>query len=264
MSNRYTLHKLAINEWNDWEAFVMYSEGVGTLLDDEEGLRDIYEILKGYFERGEIDPEPAELEDIESHWKDTFAAVRIAREGFRAPEDRTNDQIANTLRAAARAGRIKGAHQSNDGQDWWFPQRALEEYLSTLRWRDVKPVEPELESAKLQPSEYEITDGYVGGFGVTYKTATDETLTEAITAAAQRNNKPEDEIMQLLASGKSVAWCDSPNHYYDHGTGIIRRKRNAPPVQLVKCACGHSVPAAQVMSASMGASCMDCYDRMSD
>lgn len=138
-------------------------------------------------------------------------------------------------------------------------------YLSTLRWRDIRPVEPETESTpKLQPSEYEITDGYVGGFGVTYKTATEESLAEAIAAAVQRNNKTEDEIMQLLASGKNVTWCDSPNYYYDHGVGVIRLKRNLPAPQLVKCACGHSVPAAQVMSASRGSSCPDCYDRMSD
>jgi hypothetical protein len=32
----------------------------------------------------------------------------------------------------------------------------------------------------------------------------------------------------------------------------------------VKCDCGHSVPASQVMSASLGTACPDCYDRMSD
>ena len=33
---------------------------------------------------------------------------------------------------------------------------------------------------------------------------------------------------------------------------------------LVKCACGHIVPKAQVMSTSRGSSCAECYDRMSD
>jgi hypothetical protein len=32
----------------------------------------------------------------------------------------------------------------------------------------------------------------------------------------------------------------------------------------VRCDCGHRVPAAQVMNASLGTACPDCYDRMSD
>ena len=35
-------------------------------------------------------------------------------------------------------------------------------------------------------------------------------------------------------------------------------------IQYVKCSCGHIVPKSSVMSASMGSSCPDCYDRMSD
>ena len=39
---------------------------------------------------------------------------------------------------------------------------------------------------------------------------------------------------------------------------------NAPAPELVQCACGHRVPRSQVMHASMGTSCPDCYDKMSD
>lgn len=35
------------------------------------------------------------------------------------------------------------------------------------------------------------------------------------------------------------------------------------PRATVKCDCGHVVPRAWVMSASLGTSCPDCYDRMS-
>lgn len=31
-----------------------------------------------------------------------------------------------------------------------------------------------------------------------------------------------------------------------------------------ECDCGHRVPAAQVMTASLGTACPNCYDRMSD
>jgi hypothetical protein len=117
----------------------------------------------------------------------------------------------------------------------------------------------------MDANEYEITNGYVGSFGISYKTATPETLSEAITAAAKRNNVTEARIIEMLRGGVKVAWCNSPNHYYDHGTGYIRRKRAAQqPAKLVRCDCGRSVEPTLVMSASRGTSCPDCYDRMSD
>lgn len=33
---------------------------------------------------------------------------------------------------------------------------------------------------------------------------------------------------------------------------------------MVKCSCGHIVPRSCVMSASLGTSCSECYDEMSD
>ena len=41
-------------------------------------------------------------------------------------------------------------------------------------------------------------------------------------------------------------------------------RKNAPKPEMIKCSCGHSVPRGSVMSASMGSSCPDCYDRMSE
>ena len=38
----------------------------------------------------------------------------------------------------------------------------------------------------------------------------------------------------------------------------------APDVVMVYCNCGHTVPVASVLSASLGTSCPDCYDRLSD
>lgn len=40
------------------------------------------------------------------------------------------------------------------------------------------------------------------------------------------------------------------------------RLQPTPPA-TVKCTCGHTVPREWVMSASLGTSCPDCYDRMS-
>jgi hypothetical protein len=32
----------------------------------------------------------------------------------------------------------------------------------------------------------------------------------------------------------------------------------------VRCSCGHNVPRAQVMNASLGTACPRCYDRLSE
>jgi len=154
------------------------------------------------------------------------------------------------------------AHQlAGETQDQIAPSKEMEpeDY-----WEMLWPSEQPKPTITLQPAEYEITDGYVGMYGKTYKPATDETLTEAVTLAAERNGKTEEEIKRLLLTGKAVEWQDSPNYYYDHSKGVIRRKRSAPQVKLIDCACGHSVPQVLVMTSSQGTTCPDCYDRMSN
>ena len=116
----------------------------------------------------------------------------------------------------------------------------------------------------LVPSEYEITDGHVGRFGATYKTADDGALSAAIAQASEFNNKSVSEIEDMLQSGQPIEWCKSPNYHYDHGKGIIRKKKSPKAPQLVDCDCGHSVAPALRMSASNGTCCPDCYDEMSD
>jgi hypothetical protein len=108
-----------------------------------------------------------------------------------------------------------------------------------------------------------IGDGYVGSMGKSYHTPTADELETAITRAMEIEGKTRDEIVALLESGKSVRWCQSPNFYYDHSYGRVGRRRQEQPVTMVRCQCGHSVPSRQVMSASLGTSCPDCYDRMS-
>lgn len=109
-----------------------------------------------------------------------------------------------------------------------------------------------------------MSTGYVGSMGQTWKTPTQDDFEKAITGAMEVEGKTREEIIALLESGKSVKWCKSPNFYYDHSYGKIGRKRSAPPVEMVRCDCGHIVPTAQSMSASLGTSCPDCYDKMSD
>lgn len=129
-------------------------------------------------------------------------------------------------------------------------------------WQEKEKADNDIDP--LNPSDYEISDGFVGSMGKTYTTATEETLWDAIEKAAERGNRSTDSVVDALLNGFSVAWCDSPNYYYDHAVGHIRRKKQNVTVALVKCDCGHSVPSAQVMSASRGTSCFDCYEKMSN
>ena len=46
-------------------------------------------------------------------------------------------------------------------------------------------------------------------------------------------------------------------------TWIADRQAAMAQVKMVRCDCGHTVPAAQVMTTSRGTSCPDCYDHMS-
>lgn len=66
-----------------------------------------------------------------------------------------------------------------------------------------------------------------------------------------------DHVIQALGEAFTVAqlraYCAE-----------IEARRAQQDAEMVLCDCGHRVPANQVMNASLGTSCPDCYDRMSD
>ena len=98
-----------------------------------------------------------------------------------------------------------------------------------------------------------------------YKPCTPEQMDNAIRLAAALRETTVEIIWEQLLGGKTIPFEQEPNYYYTHGYKTIRlcpAPRPAP--KLVKCSCGHSVPAGLVMSASMGSSCSECYDRMSE
>lgn len=68
-----------------------------------------------------------------------------------------------------------------------------------------------------------------------------------------------DSVSDRLNAGRRV----------DCGTGWYSEIRYKPAprpviqVEMKKCDCGCTIPKSSVMSASLGSSCPDCYDRMS-
>lgn len=110
----------------------------------------------------------------------------------------------------------------------------------------------------------EFTNGYVGFAGRFFEEAAGESLDKLVATAAQWNGITTDEVIKRLEEGKEVRWCKSPNHYYDHSYGVVRKKKGLPPSPpMILCDCGHRVPKGTVMSTSSGTSCPDCYDDMS-
>lgn len=77
-----------------------------------------------------------------------------------------------------------------------------------------------------------------------------------------------EEAIKLLESGKTLR--NDPADWYSNCRDgeyaerqAEKRAQQLQSVPLVKCGCGHSVPKSQVMSASLGTSCPNCYDEMS-
>lgn len=76
---------------------------------------------------------------------------------------------------------------------------------------------------------------------------------------------------------EDFSWESSDLWKTEQGRALLQQRIENPPADLierihkriqqepefVKCKCGHTVPRALVMSASLGSSCPRCYDRMS-
>lgn len=120
-----------------------------------------------------------------------------------------------------------------------------------------------------QTTRYEMTSGYVGSMGMSWKTVDETTANDALDRATAFLKYPSrNDLEKLLNDGRGLAaktGKQSPNYYYDHGMEMIRStNRIAPKIEMVKCSCGCTIPKNLVMCASVGTSCPDCYDRMSD
>ncbi len=80
------------------------------------------------------------------------------------------------------------------------------------------------------------------------------------TVIAQR------EGQEWLAGEDCIGWASHVATFTKLGVCSKVRaviSKPEPKPNLVKCDCGHTVERMLVMSASMGSSCPDCYDRMS-
>lgn len=97
----------------------------------------------------------------------------------------------------------------------------------------------------------------------------EERTDEFLTRCEQNNSMTRDEVVAALLTGRTLRndpqdWymnCRSGRAYEE---AMTRRQAAQKPVEMVRCSCGHTVPRSQVMSASTGTACPECYDRMSE
>ena len=83
---------------------------------------------------------------------------------------------------------------------------------------------------------------------------------EFIDRCAEINNLSRDEVVAALESGKILR--NDRGDWYSK----CRAKPEQTHTQMVTvmCDCGHRVHPDAVMRASLGTSCADCYDKMSN
>jgi len=94
----------------------------------------------------------------------------------------------------------------------------------------------------------------------------------SIRKAVAYQKVPKDIIEARLLKGEEIEcsatdWESVPDMIRDMEAAkrLVKASEAAQAaIPMVKCSCGHTIPKSQVMSASRGTSCPDCYDRMSN
>lgn len=134
---KYTLHRIQISEYNPDPGFAMRNpDGEAFHLYDEEDMRSQYEMLKAYFEHGEISDEPVEIEELEGGWASLADAIYLARQ-YSAKT--TDEHIIATVRRLAERGQLGHSHKSIYG-GWWLDRLALDKIFFRCVWGERKPV----------------------------------------------------------------------------------------------------------------------------
>lgn len=100
------------------------ADGYLHLLGELHQLADLYQAL-GDALRGVIDPEP--VSEFDHRWGGHWRIARAVKEAIEYGVTGDPAQIADSIRAAARRGAIRGASQV-DGE-WSFPKRTLRSWL---------------------------------------------------------------------------------------------------------------------------------------
>lgn len=127
-------------DFPDWKTLIWADSGGNlALIGDIWQAADLYQALKAFLEAGTVDAE--EISENDSAWdymKRIDWAVKEYRDFF-TDVGLDNDQVRNTIRSAAKAGRIHGCSQDDLGK-WYFRPAAFRGWL--VKTRDEKRGRP--------------------------------------------------------------------------------------------------------------------------
>ncbi len=122
----------------------------------------------------------------------------------------------------------------------------LDEYFAAMRPVYDLPNSlgrTEYEAACGALGQVPLTDDQCDGYGVKY-------------GQYEVPEYPTDTCVQMALAKRRLAGIEAER---------AALPKPAPrPVRYIHCDCGHDVPDGEVMNASLGTSCFNCYDRMSN
>jgi hypothetical protein len=108
----------------------------------------------------------------------------------------------------------------------------------------------------------------------TWETVTDSDAADRLLAAAETTPQliPTADwsiVWKTMSHDEILATLSDPTRTLRYGEDVnesirgIRDQTAHGAVDMVRCSCGHTIPRDQVMAATLGSSCPDCYDRLS-
>jgi len=112
----------------DEEPMFVWYDGAGYphLLGTAAEAADLYQAIGAFLLRGELDPEV--IDEYDERWGNSFSISEAVAEAIAYGIGDDPEQIANRIRVAAAAGRIKGARNSHGGA-WSFSKRTFRGWL---------------------------------------------------------------------------------------------------------------------------------------
>ena len=123
--NPEKIHQLA--DPSDDEPMFVWVDGDGDphLLGEEWRMADLFQALAAAL-AGKVEPEP--ISELDDAWGRNFTIARAVQEALTTGYGNQPEQMANTIRTAAREGRIRGATQDPSGR-WSLPKRQFRHWL---------------------------------------------------------------------------------------------------------------------------------------
>ena len=125
--NPETIHRYTSANEDGEEAMYVWMDGDGYphMLGEAHQVADLYRALRAFLRHGELHPEP--IDEFDPSWGNSYDIADAVKEAMDAEYTDNPVQMADSIRAACRAGRIRGVKQMNGR--WYIPSRTFRDWL---------------------------------------------------------------------------------------------------------------------------------------